>query len=339
MICFKRYAKRRNPDPDRSTVVQSPCGSYARGVFLCPAILLLVAVGAFPAVSHYASPSPSMGPLTQSAAPPPPTAPAAGQYVPPPPPPPAQTPAPPPAPGPLLTSEQLDSLTARIALYPDPLLAHILTASTYWSEIPEAAEWANEHSYLHGDALADAIRADHLQWDPAVIALLPFPSILSMMTQDMNWTQQLGTAVLNQRADVMDAVQRMRRQAYNYGYLRPNAYVNVRDAAGYIEIDPVNPEYIYVPEYDPALVFAPPPPGFAIGAALRFGPAIIMGGAFAPWGWAQVGFVWGRHDIIFDYTPWSRVWINRGFYVHPYAHPWVRPVAPRIEVHRAGRPR
>lgn len=227
---------------------------------------------------------------------------------------------------------------ARIALYPDPLLAHILTASTYWSEIPEAAQWANAHSYLHGLALADAIRADLLSWHPDVIALLPFPPILNMMAQDMNWTQQLGTAVLNQRADVMDAAQRMRRQAYNFGYLRSNPYVSVRDDAGYIEIDPINPEYIYVPEYNPTIVFAPPPPGFAIGAAIRFGPAIVVGGAFAPWGWAHVGFAWGRHDIMIDYTPWDRVWINRGFYVHPYAHPWVRPVRPRIEVHKLARP-
>jgi hypothetical protein len=251
MICSKKH----NPGPYHSSVAQSPQRTLARGVFLCPAVFLLIAIGTFRATSQYASAS--MVPSTQSVAPPPPSAPAAqgsGQYVPPPPPP------PPPPPGPLFTSEQLDSLTARIALYPDPLLAHILTASTYWSQIPEAAEWANEHSYLHhGNELADAIRADNLPWDPAGIALLPFPSILRMMAQDMNWTQQLGTAVLNQRAAVMDAVQRMRRQAYNYGYLRPNEYVSVRDDAGYIAIDPVNPEYIYVPEYDPTLVFAPPP--------------------------------------------------------------------------------
>ena len=78
---------------------------------------------------------------------------------------------------------------------------------------------------------------------------------------------------------------------------------------------------------------------WSIGAALRFGPAIIVGGAFASWGWANVGFAWGRHDIIMDYAPWSSVWINRGYYVHPYVHPWVRPVAPRVEVHRIVRRR
>ena len=255
------------------------------------------------------------------------------QYTPPPAPPPPVPPPPPPPPGPTFSPQELDNLVARIALYPDPLLAHILTAATYWSDIPEAAEWANEHAYLHGEALADAIRADNLPWDPSIIALLPFPSVLNMMMRDMNWTQQLGKAVLNDRAAVMDAIQRMRHQAYSYGYLRSNAYSEVRDNGGYIEIYPVNPDYIYVPEYDPMILLGPPRPGFAISAAIHFGPAVVLGGAFAPWGWANVGFVWGRHDIIIDYTPWDRVWINRGFYVHPYAHPWIRPVVPRGEVH------
>ena len=112
---------------------------------------------------------------------------AAAQYTPPPPPPPPtyQYTAPGPPPGSLLSPQQLDQLVARIALYPDPLLAQILTASTYWPQIPEAAAWANQHSYLHGDALAEAIRADNLEFDPSILALLPFPSILNIMAQDM----------------------------------------------------------------------------------------------------------------------------------------------------------
>ena len=125
-------------------------------------------------------------------------------------------PATPPPPG-LLSSSQLDQMVARIALYPDPLLAQVLTASTYWSEIPDAARWADEHSYLKGDALAQAIQSDHLQWDPSILGLLAFPSVLDMMASDPTWTQQLGDAVLTQRADVMDAVQRMRRKARTYG--------------------------------------------------------------------------------------------------------------------------
>ena len=259
------------------------------------------------------------------------------QYTPPPPPPPApaaQNPSPesvpPPAP---LSPSQLDDLVARIALYPDPLLAHILTASTYYDQIPEAAQWANEHGYLKGEALANAIREDNLQWDSSVIALLPFPSVLSMMAQDMNWTRELGNAVLTQRANVMDAVQRLRHKAYQYGYLRPNPYDNVIESSGEIEILPVNPEYIYVPTYDPFVVFAPAPPGFFIGGAIHFGPAIVIGAWFAPWGWVHPYFDWHAHAIFFDRTPWGRVWVNRGFYFHPYAHAWVPRLGPRVEVH------
>ena len=129
--------------------------------------------------------------------------PLAAQKTPPPPPPPPAPAAPPPAePAPILGPHQLDQLVTRIALYPDPLLAQVLTASTYWNEIPEAADWANQHSYLKGDALAEAIQVDNLEWDPSVLALLPFPSVLSMMAQDPALTQQLGDAVLAQHPDV-----------------------------------------------------------------------------------------------------------------------------------------
>jgi len=110
-----------------------------------------------------------------------------------------------------LRPDQLDQLVSRIALYPDPLLAQILTASTYPDQIPAAASWADTHTYLRGEQLANAISADRLNWDPSVLALLPFPSVLDMMSRNMGWTRQLGDAVLTQRAEVMDAVQRMRR--------------------------------------------------------------------------------------------------------------------------------
>jgi hypothetical protein len=261
------------------------------------------------------------------------------QYTPPPPPPAENpsTPPPPPPPAQLLTPKQLDELVARIALYPDPLLAHVLTASTFWDQIPEAAQWANAHSHLTRDQLAEAIRADNLPWDPSVLALLPFPSILTMMAQDPAWTQQLGNAVLAQRPDVMDAVQRLRRKAYQYGYLRSNPYERVVDSGGDIEILPVNPDYIYVPMYDPLVVFAPPRPGVVIAGAIRFGPAVVIGGAFAPWGWVHPYFLWGRHEIIIDETPWRRVWVNRGYYFHPYAHPWERRPGRREERHERHR--
>jgi hypothetical protein len=228
-----------------------------------------------------------------------------------------------------LSPPALDQLVAPIALYPDPLLAQILTASTYWNEIPAAAGWANQHSYLKGDALANAIKADNLQWDPSLLALLPFPSVLDMMARDMAWTGQLGNAVLTQRKAVMDAVQRMRRKAMDYGYLQSNSYERVVSDGEYIQILPVQPELVYVPYYDPLVVFSRP----AITGAIRFGPGVTIGAAFAPWGWAGPGFWWPSSTIVIDRHPWERVWVNRGAYVHPYAHPWIHAVGPRIERH------
>lgn len=246
-----------------------------------------------------------------------------GQY------PPSQYPAPPP-----MAPQQLDQLVARIALYPDGLLAQILTASTFWNQIPEAATWANQHGYLRGDDLARAIQEDNLPWDPSVIALLPFPSVLDQMARDMNWTQQLGNAVLVQRADVMDAIQRMRQKAYNYGYLRTGPYDRVVFLGpGDIEILPAVAGVYYVPFYNPFAVFAPPRPGFFIAGAIRFGPGITIGTAFAPWGWFGVGFGWRTHVILIDRHPWVRTWANRGVYVHPYAVPRPRYVGPRVERH------
>ena len=237
-----------------------------------------------------------------------------------------------------LTPPQVDQLVARIALYPDPLLAQVLTASTFWDEIPEAAAWADQNSSLEGDALARAIQADHLQWDPSILALLPFPSVLDMMARDPAWTEQLGNAVLTQDPDVMDAVQRMRQRARSYGYLTTNGYINVIATGGYIQILPVNPDVLYVPYYDPLVVFAPPRPGFAIGGAIHFGPAITIGAVFGGWGWwLGSGFGWPSHAILIDRRPWGRVWINRSEYIHPYVHPWVRPVGPRVETHRLRR--
>jgi hypothetical protein len=233
-----------------------------------------------------------------------------------------------------LTPPQLDQLVSRIALYPDPLLAQTLTASTFWGEIPEAATWADQHTYLTGDTLAHAIQDDHLQWDPSVLGLLPFPSVLDMMARDPAWTEQLGNAVLTQRPEVMDAVQRMRREARNYGYLVPNGYVNVVDTGGYIEILPLTPGLFYVPYYDPVVVFARPRPGFVVGTAIRFGPAVTISATFGTWGWwTGPAFFWPAHTIVIGGHPWERVWGNRVTYVHPYSHPWVRPVGPRVEVH------
>jgi hypothetical protein len=227
----------------------------------------------------------------------------------------AQAPPPPP---PSFPPQQLDQLVSRIALYPDPLLAQILAAATYPADIPAAAQWADQHHYLAGQDLANAISADQLPWDPSVQALLPFPSVLDMMNSDMNWTSQLGNAFLAQQPDVMDAVQRQRAIAQRYGYLRSNGQVLV-GGGPYITILPVNPAFVVVPWYDPAVVFFAPTPGFVIGGAIRFGFGISVGGFFAPWGWGGAGirFDWGAHAVFLNNARWGRTWANRAVYVHP----------------------
>ena len=197
---------------------------------------------------------------------------------------------------PTFNSAQLDQLVARIALYPDPLLAQILAAATYPNDIRAAAQWADEHHYLTGQALANAISEDQLPWDPSVQALLPFPSVLDMMNSDMNWTTQIGNAFLAQQQDVMDTVQRQRGIARRSGYLTSNGQIVV-SGGPYITIMPVNPGYIVVPYYDPGVVF------------------------FAPRGWVSGGirFDWGGHAVFLNNARWGRTWVNRSTYVHPYA--------------------
>jgi hypothetical protein len=232
-----------------------------------------------------------------------------GQYAPP-------TPFPP---------EELDRLVAPIALYPDPLLAQTLAAATFPDEIPDAARWADQHSYLKGDDLARAISEDHLPWDPSVQALLPFPSVLDMMARDPAGTTRLGDAFLAQHDQVMDAVQRMRQKAKEFGYLRSNGQIQVIPAGPAIEIVPVNPAFYFVPVYDPLVVFGPPRPGFRIAAAISFGPGITLGAAFAPWGWGAVHFDWGLHTVIINNHQWGRTFVNRREYVHPYSLQRYRP--------------
>lgn len=228
---------------------------------------------------------------------------------------PAQYPQQPP---PSFPPEQLDQLVSRIALYPDPLLAQVMAAATYSDQIPAAAQWADQHHYLTGDALAAAIGADQLPWDPSVQALLPFPNILAMMASDPAWTRQLGDAFLAQQPQVMDAVQSERRKAYDYGYLRSNGQITVSNGP-YIAIAPVNPAYLVVPYYNPAIVYYPPRPGFFIGGAIGFNFGISLGVAFRPWGWGYNRFDWGGHAIFINNARWGRTWNNRYAYVHPYA--------------------
>jgi hypothetical protein len=219
---------------------------------------------------------------------------------------------------PILPPGELERVVSRVALYPDPLLAQVVAAATFSDQIPDAARWADEHHYLTGDALAAAISADQLPWDPSVQALLPFPSVLDMMATDLNWTRQLGDSFLAQQQDVMDAVQRDRQKARDFGYLRTNGQIVV-GGGPYITIVPVNPSYIVLPYYDPTIVFYAPRPGFVVGGAIGFRFGVTIGTAFRPWGWGYNRFDWGGRAVYLNNARWGRTWVNRTAYVHPYA--------------------
>jgi hypothetical protein len=157
------------------------------------------------------------------------------------------------------------------------------------------------------------------------------------MASAMPWTQELGDAVLGQRGEVMDAVQRMRQKAMDYGYLQTTAQDRVVvDGPDDVEILPVNPGFVCVPYYDPAVVFVAPRPGFFVRGGITFGAGIYVG-AFAPFGWAGPMLDWHAHSIIIDHRPWARAWGNRTTYVHPYAYPARGATGPRVEVHTPGR--
>jgi hypothetical protein len=208
-------------------------------------------------------------------------------------------------------------MVSRIALYPDPLLAQALAAATFPDQIPDAARWADQHHYLSGDALAQAIQADQLPWDPSVQALLPFPSVLDMMARDMSWTETIGNAFLAQQQDVMDAVQGMRRRARDFGYLRTGPQIVV-GGGPFITILPARPDFVVVPYYDPAVVYVAPRPGFFIGAGISFRFGVALGPVFRPWGWGFNRIGWENRAVFINNARWGRTWVNRTTYVHPY---------------------
>jgi Protein of unknown function (DUF3300) len=209
-----------------------------------------------------------------------------------------------------LSSEELQQLVAPIALYPDALVAQILAASTYPTQIVEADRWIETHSNLKGDELAKEV--DTQDWDPSVKAMTQFPSVLESMDKNLSWTSSLGDAYINQPQDVTDAVQTLRQQARNAGHLSSNQQENVTTQGGTIIIEPANPEMVYVPAYDPWLVYgAPviafpgwyPAPGiFWAGVGVSFGIGFGIGyfGAFG-WGWGHWGYDWHGRRAFFDH--------------------------------------
>jgi hypothetical protein len=222
---------------------------------------------------------------------------------------------------PPLSDDRLDSLVAPIALYPDPLLAQILAAATYPSEVEELDQWLADHPRLQGEALASAVATQ--PWDASVQSMATSFDLVHFLDDNIDWTTALGNAFVAQPSDVMDAVQRMRQRAERAGNLRSSEQQIVKKTVvenqPVIVIEPSNPQVVYVPYYRPVMVFGSPAYPFpvfvsqppAAGLALSFG----TGGG---WGW-QPG--WGRpnriminHSNVFVHN--SAFYRNRSTWAH-----------------------
>src|SRR5436190_3380690 len=206
---------------------------------------------------------------------------------------------------PQLASGKLDSLVAPIALYPDPLLAQTLAASTYPLEIIQLQQWMDRNKNLQGKALADAVAKQ--PWDPSVQSLVEFPDVVQRMAGNIQWTTDLGNAFLAHQSDVMDAVQSMRAKAQGTGNLKTSAQSVVKtetvsSGKQVIEIQQANPDVVYVPSYDSTVVYGAAPveypyypytyPGYMPGTALAWGAGIALGAA----AWGAWGGNWGNCD-------------------------------------------
>ena len=227
-----------------------------------------------------------------------------------------------PAPAQSLSAQDLEQLLAPIALYPDSLLAQILAASTYPAEVAIADQWVDQmraSGYGSPDQIAAGANAQ-TNWDPSVKALTAFPDVLDLMNHDLQWTTNLGNAYYNQPQDVMQTVQVLRDRAEQAGNLQSTPQEEVTNDQGYIDLAPTNPQVVYVPAYNPWVVYGPPIapyPGFSfVGALGNFfgGIPIQYGLSFAlgafdrmPFGWLAWGLDWLGHAILFDHS---------GYYTH-----------------------
>ena len=232
----------------------------------------------------------------------------------------AQQPAPTQAPAPsqadqaLLKPEQLEALVAPIALYPDALLANMLAAATYPLEVVEADRWFKENENLKGDALKTAV--DKKEWDDSVKALTATPSVLDMMNDKLDWTKDLGDAMLAQQADLMDAIQRLREKARSNNKLsttkEQKVTVKQQENKQVIVIEPTDPNEMYVPYYEPAAVYGTWPyadyPPYYFGYPSYIGAGVVAAGiafgtawAIGRWGnYWRGGCNWGNRNVFIN---------------------------------------
>ncbi|MHA3737657.1 DUF3300 domain-containing protein [Pseudomonas sp. Eth.TT006] len=240
-----------------------------------------------------------------------------------------------PAKDPVFTQEQLDQMLAPIALYPDPLLAQVLMAVTYPGEVAEAVTWSKANPDAKGDEAVKQVATQ--TWDPSVQALVAFPQVLATLGQDPVWVQRLGDAFLAQPDELMQGVQRLRRQAQAAGNLQSNQYQNVTvqnvaapapaaspatptppaSSSSTIIIQPADPQVVYVPTYNPTTtygtwaypasppVYYPPPPAYYPGQALMAGLAFGTGVAIVASLWGDCD--WGNNDVDIDVNRYNNI--------------------------------
>lgn len=222
-----------------------------------------------------------------------------------------------------LSNAQLDQMLAPVALYPDALLSQVLMASTYPDDVAAAAQWSGQHTNLSGDEAVKAVQDQ--AWDPSVMSLAAFPSVLDMMGRQPDWVRSVGDAFLDQPDDVMDSVQRLRLQAQKAGSLASNSQqtVTTSTAGGstVVSIAPASPNVVYVPTYNPTTVYGawpypsyppayyPPPPGSVFASALVSGLAFGTGVAIVDSLWGD--FDWDDHDVDIDVNRYNNINVNK----------------------------
>src|SRR5437763_2139902 len=217
------------------------------------------------------------------------------------------------------TRQQIDQMVAPIALYPDQLLSQILMAATYQQQVVEAAQWLQGHPDMNGDALVSALAP--LPWDPSVKALAAFPQIIVMMSEHIEWTEALGVAFVTQQAEVMARVQALRHLAMKSGQIGKVKHLAVRQQGQAIVITSAEPDKIYVPVYNPTVVYGqwqdrefppvvlPPPQGFV---AETIEPGFEVSRAYSVvrplWGWSEPD--WRTNRISVNSTEYTRITRN-----------------------------
>ena len=228
------------------------------------------------------------------------------------------------------SASELQSLVAPIALYPDALVAQILTASTFPDQVAIAEYWLQQNKSLTGSALMQAV--DKQSWDPSVKALTQFPSVLANLAQNLTWTSSLGEAFHNQQAEVMAAIQTLRAKAQAAGNLKSTPQVTVvQQSPQVIVIQPANPQIVYVPVYNPTVIYGTPyvTPGYSAGdvaaaAVIGFGVGIAVGammsGGCCSWGYSSWNCGWHGTAVVYHggayygNSAWHGGYYNGGYH-------------------------